>query len=65
MASMYYDSDITDDEYEDFSEFDEYMESLSDVEREAEEKWVEAIALAIMQGKNAVPCYSTTSEFRM
>ena len=41
------------------------MESLSDVEREAEEKWVEAIALAIMQGKNVVPCYSTTYEFRM
>ena len=50
--------EISDDEYEDFCEFDDYMNSLSDSEREAEIAFSDCITLALEQGKNVVPSYT-------
>ena len=50
--------EISDDEYEDFCEFDDYMNSLSDSKREAEIAFSDCITLALEQGKNVVPLYS-------
>jgi hypothetical protein len=41
----------TDDEWQDF---EEYMECLSDEEYAAEIKWIESLAQAKMEGKNIV-----------
>ena len=57
--------DITDDDFEEFSEFDEYLESLSDEEYSGEVKWLEAIALAVSQGKNVVRNDARLYDFRM
>ena len=59
------DKEISDDDYEDFCEFDDYMQNLSDDEYNAEVKWVEAIALAISQGKNVVKNTAELYDFRM
>ena len=44
---------------------DDYMQSLSDEEFNEEVKWVEAIALAITEGKNVVKNTATLYDFRM
>ena len=62
---MDFNEEISDDDYEEFSEFDEYMNSLSESEYEEEVKWVEAIALAITQGKNVVKNSAELYDFRM
>ena len=62
---MDFNEEISDDDYEEFSQFDEYMNSLSESEYEEEVKWVEAIALAITQGKNVVKNSAELYDFRM
>ena len=59
------DTEISDDDYEEFCEFDDYMNSLSESEYDDEVKWVEAIALAITQGKNVVKNTAELYDFRM
>jgi hypothetical protein len=59
------DSEIDDEEYDDVCEFDEYLNSLSDSERAGEQAWVNAIALAITQGKNVVSNPAILYDFRM
>ena len=65
MGLMNYDDHISDDDYEEFCEFDDYLNSLSDSERVGEESWMNAIALAITQGKNVVPNDARLYDFRM
>ena len=65
MGLLNCDDDISDDDYEEFCEFDDYMQSLSDEEFDEEVKWVEAIALAITEGKNVVKNTATLYDFRM
>ena len=57
--------DISDDDFEEFCEFDDYLNSLSDSEREGEEAWLDAVALAITQGKNVVQNPARLYDFRM
>lgn len=65
MGLLNCDDNISDDDYEEFSEFDDYMNSLSESEFNEEVKWVEAIALAITQGKNVVKNTAELYEFKM
>jgi hypothetical protein len=65
MATISHDSEISDDDYEEFSEFDDYMQNLSEQEFDEEIKWVEAIAQAIQDGKNVVRNEARYYVFRM
>ena len=65
MGLLNCDDHITDDDYEEFCEFDEYFESLPPEQRAAEEKWYDSIALAISQGKNVVPNEYNKYDYRM
>ena len=57
--------EITDDDYEEYCDFDDYLQSLSEEELAQEEKWLDSIALAITQGKNVVPNPARHYDFMM
>ena len=62
---MDYLENISDDDYEEFSEFDEWIESLSEDEYAGEVAFLDALATAIQQGKNVVPNNARNYDFRM
>ena len=55
MGLLNCDDHVSDDDYEEYCEFDDYLNSLSDSQRKAEIAFSECITMALNQGKNVVP----------